>query len=67
MDVTFHDDLSRARDKNLALNFAVLKHAAFNMLKRSPIKLSIKSKRKKTCLNNTFLTSCLAHSNLNDL
>lgn len=60
MDVTFHDDLSRARDKNIALNFAVLKHAAFNLLKRMTDKLSIKSKRRKACLNNTFLSNCLA-------
>lgn len=59
MDVTFHDDLSRARDKNLALNFAVLKHAALNTLKRCSAKLSIKSKRRKSCLNNDFLATCL--------
>ena len=67
MDVTFHDDLSRARDKNIALNFAVLKHAAFNMLKRIPEKLSLKSKRRKAGLNDLFLTNCLNHSNVNDL
>jgi predicted transposase YbfD/YdcC len=60
MDVTFHDDQSRARDKNLALNFAVLKHAVFNVLKRCSAKLSIKSKRRKSCLNNDFLAICLA-------
>lgn len=57
MDVTFHDDLSRARDKNIALNVAVLKHAAFNLLKRMPDKLSIKSKRRKASLNNAFLSN----------
>jgi len=60
MDVTFHDDLSRARDKNLALNFSVLKHAALNALKRCSAKLSIKSKRRKSCLNNDFLAAALA-------
>lgn len=63
MDVTFYDDLSRVRDRNLALKFFVLKHAALKMLKRIPSKLSIKSKRKKSCLNNTFL----ALSHVNDL
>lgn len=67
MDVSFHDDLSRARDKNIALNFAVLKHAAFNMLKRIPEKLSIKSRRRKAGLNELFLTNCLNQSHVNDL
>jgi predicted transposase YbfD/YdcC len=67
MDVSFHDDLSRARDKNIALNFAVLKHAAFNMLKRIPDKLSIKSKRRKAGLNEAFLTNCLRQSLVNNL
>jgi predicted transposase YbfD/YdcC len=67
MDVSFHDDLSRARDKNIALNFAVLKHAAFNMLKRIPDKLSVKSKRRKAGLNELFLTNCLNQSHVNDL
>jgi predicted transposase YbfD/YdcC len=66
MDVTFHDDLSRAREKNLALNFSVLKHAAFNMLKRITAKLSIKSKRKKAALNNAFLTASLENHSVKD-
>ena len=67
MDVSFHDDLSRARDKNIARNFAVLKHAAFNMLKRIPDKLSIKSKRRKAGLNALFLANSLNQSHVNDL
>ena len=67
MDVSFHDDLSRARDKNIALNFAVLKHAALNMLKRIPEKLSIKSKRRKAGLNQVFLTKSLNLSHVNNL
>jgi predicted transposase YbfD/YdcC len=67
MDVAFHDDLSRARDKNIALNFAVLKHAAFNMLKRLQEKLSIKSKRRRASLNNDFLHRCLALPHVNNL
>lgn len=59
LDVSFHDDQSRARDKNIALNFAVLTHAVLNVLKRVPNKLSIKSKRRKACLNDDFLASCL--------
>lgn len=66
MDVTFHDDLSRAREKNLALNFSVLKHAALNMLKRATAKLSIKSKRKKAALNNDFLNLCLQNHSVKD-
>jgi predicted transposase YbfD/YdcC len=67
MDVTFNDDQSRARDKNIALNFAVLKHAALNTLKRVPAKLSIKSKQKKAALNNAFLIKSWAQSNVNNL
>ncbi|MGB9152228.1 MAG: ISAs1 family transposase, partial [Alphaproteobacteria bacterium] len=67
MDVSFHDDLSRARDKNIALNFSVLKHAAFNMLKRIPEKLSMKSKRRKAGLNDLFLINALNLSHINNL
>lgn len=57
LDVTFRDDLCRSRADNAALNFAIVKHTAFNALKRCPEKISLKNKRKKAALNNNFLSS----------
>jgi predicted transposase YbfD/YdcC len=55
LDVTFREDDARLRAGDSAENFAVLRHIAFNLLKRHPAKLSLKRKRYKAALDDRFL------------
>jgi predicted transposase YbfD/YdcC len=55
LDVTFREDHARLRTGDRAENFAVLRHIAFNLLKRYPAKLSLKRKRYKAALDERFL------------
>lgn len=59
LDVTFREDQCRTRKDNAPLNLAIIRHAAFNMLKREPSKMSIKRKRLKAAMNNEFRKSVL--------
>lgn len=59
LDVTFHEDQCRTRKDHAPLNLAILRHAAFNMLKRESSKLSIKRKRLKAAMNQNFREAVL--------
>jgi predicted transposase YbfD/YdcC len=54
LDVTFRDDASRNREDHGAANLTTLKHIAFNLLKRNPLKKSLRQKRIKAALNNNY-------------
>jgi predicted transposase YbfD/YdcC len=54
LDVTFADDANRTRKDHAAANLATLRHAAFNLLKRSKRKGSLKTKRLKAALHNNY-------------
>ena len=58
-DVVFREDDARLTVLNGAENFAILRHFALNLLKRHPPKLSLKRKRFKAALDDTFLTQLL--------
>ena len=60
LDVTFREDACRTRKDNAPLNLAIIRHAAFNMLKRDPSKMSMKRKRLKAALNDDFRSSLMA-------
>lgn len=60
LDVTFGEDHSRLRKDHAALNFAVFRRFALNMLKREPTKAPIKRKRLKALMNETFRARILA-------
>jgi predicted transposase YbfD/YdcC len=60
MDVVFHEDDARLRVLNGAENFAVLRHVALTILKQHPAKLSLKRKRFKAALDDTFLAQLFA-------
>jgi predicted transposase YbfD/YdcC len=60
LDVTFPEDDARLRSGDSAENFAVLRHIAFNLLKRHPAKLSLKRKRYKAALDDRFLFDLFA-------
>lgn len=59
LDVVFHEDDARIRVLNGAENFAILRRFALNLLKRHPAKLSLKRKRFKAALDDSFLTQLL--------
>jgi len=61
LDMVFHEDDARLRVVNGAENFAILRHFALNLLKRHPAKLSLKRKRFKAALDDTFLTQLLQY------
>jgi predicted transposase YbfD/YdcC len=59
LDVVFREDDARLRVDNGAENFAILRRFALNLLKRHPAKLSLKRKRFKAALDDSFLTQLL--------
>lgn len=59
LDVTFAEDASRVRLANAPENFAVLRHVAFNLLKRHPYQASLKRKRYRAALDDSFLFQLL--------
>ena len=61
LDVVFHEDDARLQVVNGAENFAILRHFALNLLKRHPGKLSLKRKRFKAALDDTFLAQLLQY------
>lgn len=60
LDVTFREDAARLRTGDSAENFAVLRHIAFNLLTHHPAKLSLKRKRFKAALNESFLLELIS-------
>lgn len=59
MDVTFREDDMRIRKDNSAQNMVVLRHIALNILKKDNSKGSLKQKRYKATLDDTFLLNLL--------
>jgi predicted transposase YbfD/YdcC len=59
LDVTFAEDASRVRLDNAPENFAILRHVAFNLLKCHPDKASLKRKRFRAALDDSFLLELL--------
>ena len=57
MDMVFRDDESRVRKDHAPANFATIKHAAFNFLKRAPGRESMRGKRKRAGWEDDFLNS----------
>jgi len=57
MDMVFRDDECRVRKDHAPANFATIKHAAFNFLKRAPGKDSMRGKRKRAGWEDDFLYS----------
>lgn len=59
LDVTFHEDASRVRTGDGAQNFAVLRHIALNLLRREPSAGSLRTKRFRAALDETYLLQVL--------
>jgi predicted transposase YbfD/YdcC len=60
LDVTFREDDSRTRERILGNNLSWLRRFAVTLLKRHPIKDSLKGKMMRCMLNTDFLTEVLA-------
>ena len=59
LDVFFQEDQSRARARNAAKNFGVLRVLALNLLRRHPLKRSLKGKMRHAQANPNFITELL--------
>jgi predicted transposase YbfD/YdcC len=59
LDVNFREDDSRTRERTLANNLSWLRRFAVTLLKRHPIKDSIRGKMIRCMLNTDFLTEIL--------
>jgi predicted transposase YbfD/YdcC len=59
LDVTFHEDDARIRKDNAPQNFAVLRHMALNILKQDTTTTSLKQKRYRAALDDSFLLKLL--------
>jgi predicted transposase YbfD/YdcC len=61
LDITFREDDARQRVGDGAENFAILRRLALNLLKRHPAKASLKRKRFRAALDESFLLELLTH------
>lgn len=59
LDVVMRDDDSRVRTGNAAANLGIVKHIAYNLIKRGKGKHSFRSKRKLAAWDDTYLLSLL--------
>jgi predicted transposase YbfD/YdcC len=59
LDMTFHEDASRIRTGDAPQNMGVLRHIALNLLRQEPRKGSLKTKRFRAALDETYLATVL--------
>lgn len=55
LDVAFREDEARTRKGNSPQNFGVLRHIALNILKQDTSPMSLKQKRYRAALDDSFL------------
>lgn len=60
LDCVFRDDECRVRTDHAPANFTTIKHLAHNLLRRSPEKISMTSKRLKAGWNEQFLLGLIS-------
>jgi len=60
LDCVFRDDECRVRTDHAPANFTTIKHLAHNLLRRSPEKISMTSKRLKAGWNEKFLLGIIS-------
>lgn len=59
LDVTFHEDAARIRTGDAPQNMGVLRHIALNLIRQEPSKGSVKTKRFRAALDETYLSKVL--------
>jgi len=60
LDVTFDEDRCRTRKDASALNFAVIRHTGYNLLKADKSRGSLRRKRLRACVDPAFRTNLFA-------
>jgi len=60
MDVTFDEDRCRTRKDASPLNFAIIRHTGYNILKADKTRGSLRRKRLRACIDPTFRSSLFA-------
>jgi predicted transposase YbfD/YdcC len=60
LDVTFDEDRCRTRKDASPLNFAVIRHAGYNLLKADKTRGSLRRKRLRACVDPAFRTKLFA-------
>jgi predicted transposase YbfD/YdcC len=59
LDMVFRDDECRLATNHAPANFCTIKHMAQNLLRRAPVKLSLRAKRKAAGWDDDFLASVI--------
>lgn len=59
LDVVFHEDASRIRTGDAPQNMGVLRHIALNLIRQESSKGSVKTKRFRAALDETYLAKVL--------
>jgi hypothetical protein len=59
LDVTFREDESRIRTGYAPANFNIIRQLSIGLLKKEPSKMSIKAKRFKAALTDSFRESII--------
>jgi len=60
LDMIFRDDECRVRTDNAPANFAIIKHIAYNLMRRASTKDSMRLRRKVAAWDDQFLASLIA-------
>lgn len=60
LDVTFDEDRCRTRKDASAMNFAVIRHTGYNLLKADKTRGSLRRKRLRACIDPAFRTNLFA-------
>ena len=60
LDMIFRDDECRVRTDNAPANFAIIKHIAYNLMRRAATKNSMRLRRKVAAWDDEFLASLIA-------
>ena len=56
----FRDDECRVRTDHAPANFAIIRHIAYNLMRRAATKDSMRSRRKVAASDDEFLASLIA-------
>ena len=59
LDVTFRQDQCRIRQGNAAANFATINHAATNLLRGNPSKISLPQKQRSAAWDNDYMEAII--------
>ena len=59
LDVTFRQDDCRIRNGNAAANFATINHAAMNLLRGVPGKMSLPQKRRSAAWDDDYIETVI--------